>query len=474
MTPTLKPIARAPQWLIDRCGRPHTRDHQQTAPPAEVDPHRASQRAIAYLEDFAPTSIEGDAGDATAYRVAARCKDFGCDEHQTLDLMLGHWNERCQPPWSPDELQVKVENAYQYGLEALGVAAPEAQFEPVAPPRPAGGLVELYRDVCPQVGRRALVKGLLDHGAMSVWYGESNAGKSAVVMDMALHIAIGWDWQGQKVDRMAVLYVAAEGPETIRRRVEAFRRKHGDKIGEDVPFAILPHAVDLVHGSDGARRVAEAVAEVESLTGVKVGLVVIDTLSRTLAGGDENSNVDMGSAVKRADQIRVATGAHVLVVHHSGKDKARGARGHSLLRAATDTEIEVEPGIIRVTKQRDYPTGEVYGFALEPVAIGRDVDGDEVTAPVVRSRQASAYEEFGAVLSDRAVAFLRHLDTVPALAAGGCGMPEDDVREEFYSTVARELFPDSRKKAFQRVREEILDSGTFRRDSGTWVRSAVL
>ena len=42
-----------------------------------------------------------------------------------------------------------------------------------------------------------------------------------------------------------------------------------------------------------------------------------------------------------------------MLVHHTGKDTAKGARGHSLLRAATDTEIEV--------KREEVPPSELGG-----------------------------------------------------------------------------------------------------------------
>jgi hypothetical protein len=77
-----------------------------------------------------------------------------------------------------------------------------------------------------------------------------------------------------------------------------------------------------------------------------------------------------------------------MIVHHTGKDAAKGARGHSSLRAATDTEIELvadESGnrYAKVTKQRDYEGGEKFFFDLKPVILGVDQDGDEVSTCVV-------------------------------------------------------------------------------------------
>ena len=114
-----------------------------------------------------------------------------------------------------------------------------------------------------------------------------------------------------------------------------------------------------------------------------VALIVLDTLSRVMAGGEENGSVDMGAMVRHFDRIRLATGAHVMVVHHSGKDVARGARGHSLLRAATDTEIEIADRQIAVTKQRDLDKAWSSAFGLKVVTLGCDEDGQDVTSCVL-------------------------------------------------------------------------------------------
>jgi hypothetical protein len=117
--------------------------------------------------------------------------------------------------------------------------------------------------------------------------------------------------------------------------------------------------------------------------------VIIDTLARAMAGGDENKGTDMTLAVAAMDAIRAATGAHVALVHHCGKDEARGARGHSSLRAAVDTEIELSrndgEGIstVRVTKQRDLPPGDPMPFSLRAVELGTNRRGRPITSCIV-------------------------------------------------------------------------------------------
>ena len=71
-----------------------------------------------------------------------------------------------------------------------------------------------------------------------------------------------------------------------------------------------------------------------------IALIVVDTLSRALVGGNENGPEDMTAYIANSDVLREHGQCSVLSVHHSGKATDL-ARGHSSLRAATDTEIEV-------------------------------------------------------------------------------------------------------------------------------------
>jgi hypothetical protein len=94
----------------------------------------------------------------------------------------------------------------------------------------------------------------------------------------------------------------------------------------------------------------------------------------------------MGRLVSNADHIRHSIGCAFEFIHHSGKDVARGARGHSSLKAATDTELEVTTNgglhYMKPTKQRDFPIGDVFAFKLNQVDIGMDQGGEVVTTCV--------------------------------------------------------------------------------------------
>lgn len=87
-------------------------------------------RFVSYLENCI-VAIQGDGGDETTYKVACYGKDLGLPEDQTLTCMLEHWNERCEPPWSPEELQIKVANAYRYGVQRMGELSARNSFDVV-------------------------------------------------------------------------------------------------------------------------------------------------------------------------------------------------------------------------------------------------------------------------------------------------------------------------------------------------------
>jgi hypothetical protein len=76
-----------------------------------------------------------------------------------------------------------------------------------------------------------------------------------------------------------------------------------------------------------------------------------------------------------------------MIVHHEGKDATRGARGHSSLRAAVDTEISLKADgqfkTAKVEKQRDGETGVQFAYTLQPVQLGVDEDGEAITSCIV-------------------------------------------------------------------------------------------
>lgn len=390
------PILQAPDFLVELCQR------KEQAPSVQYDleDDSAHKRAIDWLTNNAPHATEGAGGNETTFRVAAKIKDFGLSQEHAFDLLCDHYNEtKCFPRWDLGDLQRIVENAYNYGSNAVGSASALAEFDVVDLATPTSTPPKrLYSisfgeaaSTALQHRNQPLIKGLLDHGAMSVLYGNSNVGKTFVAVDMAGHIATGMAWNGRKTEQGLVVYIAAEGGQGARQRLLAFKRKHNLQ-DKDVKFELIPCPVDLRSNQADVKELRELIAALEAKYGQKIVLLVVDTLSRALAGGDENSSVDMGLFIKNCDRLRAGLNCHLLVVHHSGKDAARGARGWSGIRAAIDTEIEIANQTISTTKQRDLDLIADVRFELEVVTLGTDRDGDAVTSCTVRLLTAAEFE----------------------------------------------------------------------------------
>lgn len=235
------------------------------------------------------------------------------------------------------------------------------------------------------IDSKYLVKGWLDRGAFSVIYGESNVGKTFFALDLALHVAAGHMWHGSKIEQGAVIYIAGEGGSGIQNRIEAVKLENPDLFAAAKgSFHLLAETLDL-SGETDADALGKAVNEATPT------LIVVDTLARAMGAGDENTATDMGRFVRNIDAIREATGAHVMVIHHSGKDASKGARGSSALRAAVDTEIALTRSdnviMAETRKQRDMPCDNVFAYILRSVFLGTDSDGDAVTSAVVEEAE---------------------------------------------------------------------------------------
>ncbi len=325
-----------------------------------------------------------------------------------------------------------------------------------------------------------LIEDLLDSGAMSVVYGDSNAGKTFVALDQAFCVSTGMPWNGKATKRGLVVYVAAEGGTRIRKELAALKKHYGDTPAP--LFALVRFPIDLRSSDANLKELLELIRGAEEETGEKCVWIIVDTLSRALAGGDENSPVDMGRVVLAADKIRDETKAHFSYIHHTGKDAARGARGHSLLRAATDTEIEVTPDKVAVTKQRDMEGDFSISFALRDVQIGTDMEGNPIKSAVVDwSGEAAnevsiprlhltpatrAYVQAVAVLQNEA-APLRVYPDGPMLKV----LDRERVRTEFYASFAADNQA-AKRQAFNRGETKAKENGliNFRQVGDlTWI-----
>ena len=319
-----------------------------------------------------------------------------------------------------------------------------------------------------------LAKDFLGAGETSCWYGHPGDGKSVLVEDFGLHVAAHMPWHDREVLGGAVLYIALERVQLVKRRALAFKIKH-DVAG--LPFAIMGGVLDL-RDRKTADAVLQVVAEVEKRTGEKVVLIIIDTISRALCGGDENSPKDMGALINTVGRIQDASSAHVALVHHVPHEADR-MRGHGSLLGAIDTTVHIVKGTSErsgtIIKDNDGADGQAVHFTLDSVELCSD--GNNVTtAPVVVPTEGGAATGNSSRVGNAAKIALRLLHD--AIAEAGTIPPASNHmppnsrtcsvetwRSYCYSgTVTDSDNPDSKQKAFVRAFKTLQGAGLI----GVW------
>jgi archaellum biogenesis ATPase FlaH len=333
------------------------------------------------------------------------------------------------------------------GETGLETASPD-EFE--ALPMPVGGKFNIrsHADFAGQVRSvRWIVKDFLPAATLGVLFGESGSGKTFASYDLCAAVCRGIEWNGKRVTKGRVLYVVAEGVAGFVNRIKAYCHQQG----------IKPSDIDMDVISDLTPNLLEPAQITDLIKDIKkrepYDLIVMDTLAQVMPGANENSGEDVGKALAECKRIHRHTGAMVLLVHHSGKDASKGARGWSGLRAAADVELEVlrsdELRSISVTKLKDGQDGANIGFKLHTVILGEDEDGDDITSCIVEyTNTGRATKEKGAVVGPKERQILMVLNEV-----FGLGTDQKMPLPELIEAAAAQLAPPVDGKRDNRKRD---------------------
>jgi hypothetical protein len=407
--------------------------------------------------------------------------DFG-EEHgrSPIDLVLAFGPPRdpaAAALWLCGQLAIEPASlGWRGGHKAAPPPRPDA---PEPEPEPRGTrigrlLVLSVEDAETAPPRDYLMKGLISPAEISVWVGPPKCGKSFLMLYISYMLSLGRPVFGRRVKPTRVLYVAAEGEAGIANRIRALRGQHGHSEA----FHFIAQPADLLR--DGGNK-AELI-KAATLFGSQ--LIILDTLSRLLAGGDENSPEDMGGFVVNVADVRHDTGAHMAIVHHGTKaSNGTNPRGHSLLIGATDALIEVvkaEDGsrTATVTHAKDDADGMVWPFRLDVIELGFDPDGDPITtllASEVEGQPEAPEQPQRAAMGDNLTIAFRTLHD--AIKVHGVADPllgrmiiaEADWREWFYREGRPGATQEAKKKAFQRAVSGLLARGVIAtRDDRVW------
>jgi len=270
------------------------------------------------------------------------------DGNPYTDLVIPHDDE---PPFDP--------------WDDMAPTGPAPEPGP-ARERPAGIRGRLYSvsDLAALPEPRPLIQRTLDLGTVALLAGYWGTLKSFTALDWGASIATGRPWMGRRTEPKKVLYIAGEGAYGIAQRLESWQKGWRREIPDDM-FTLLPAPVPLLNST--------AVLELCGLVAEDgYGVVFVDTISKSIAGADENSAKDMSKAVESLYLIQSHTrGGTVIGIHHTGKDKTT-VRGSSALEAGVDTVYITEGSPDRLTlsrtKRKDGPTEDVHNMRFSAVA----------------------------------------------------------------------------------------------------------
>lgn len=391
-----QPMALAPQAVIARCKPPGVRaaNAQQTL--VDEDTPQAVALAIAAVA-AAPAALIGERSEA-AYKLACRVRDFGISEAMCRALMA-EWGARSAVVG--DDLHGRIANAYAYAQNASGTKHPSVMFGdvviPEAPPLISPDALAAERGAVVARGVRLLspadcadvppagyvVKHMIAPRQHCCIFGLPGAGKSVLAPHLAYAVAQGRHVFGQRTKAGPVLYICGEDETGMQRRITALRERHGDAPN----FRLVVGLPSLLDPAGGGLAALQQIVEEH-----RPVLIVVDTLAAVFPGLQENEPAAMGGAVAALRSL-TRHGAAVVTVHHSSKT-GDTPRGHSVLNGDLDFSVRVvkddsADGLVvgHMQKNRLAPCdSSTIAFRIEGVPLGRDEDGDTISAPVCTPR----------------------------------------------------------------------------------------
>lgn len=328
-----------------------------------------------------------------------------------------------------------------------------------------------------------LIEDYLLPNSLAMLFGEPAAGKSLLALRWSVELAM---------DNQPVFIIAGEGHFGIRRRLKAIAKHDGcEKLLQRAPLVVSDHGAAFLN-DEGFMSLVEGLNAMQKAHG-EPALIVVDTVHRNFGPGEENSAKDVSLFIERADYLRDAYGASVMLVHHSGHSNTGRARGSSSLRGAVDTELcltyEDDARVLEVTKMKDAPTPEPRAFEIHQLELGWFFDNGEPETSVVLNPSDRPVANKGAKGKQLTKTQRQGLETLKtALEATGEPPPWDTAtdtdppsrvvhldhwREHFYITEP-DRSQEATKKAFQRVRNVLQTSKRIgERDNYFWLEDAI-
>lgn len=213
---------------------------------------------------------------------------------------------------------------------------------------------------------------------------DPKTGKTAIMLTMALCISCGYDFGAFKTHEAGpTLYYGLEGRSAIRKRIEAWKLKTREQrqLPDTIPLQVVERATNLFKEDAQLAAAQQIVAYnkyCKSTYGTELKAIFIDTLTKAMIGGDQNSADDTAQLFNVINLIRDSgVVAPVVFVHHNAKDGK--TRGSSNIEAEADLILGVQKqnDIVKmtITRARSVEDGASFSFILSGVDLGKNIQG---------------------------------------------------------------------------------------------------
>lgn len=252
----------------------------------------------------------------------------------------------------------------------------------------AGGY--FYGDEADILSQNYIAYPILAEHETTVVYADPKAGKTLFTHTVAMHVAAG-KAIGDKVwvaEPRPVLYFALEGQVAVKRRQVAWKALHPQV--QRMPLYVHERPLDLSDAAvrqDFVNKILAAEEYFKRTDENKIGLIVIDTLTKAMPGKDQNSVEDTSAVFDVVGRLREAgVSAAIIFVHHANKAKT-GPRGSGNIMAEPDTLLQIEKteaGQVKVSvamaRSIDDEFENLY-FDIKSHILGKTAQGFEIKAP---------------------------------------------------------------------------------------------
>jgi hypothetical protein len=347
-----------------------------------------------------------------------------------------------------------------FGSAVSNIETADSSFSDV------GSIANKFRVIFPREMRNLpapqyVVDPIVPDSAVTLIYGPPGSCKSFLILDLLASVAIGSPAFGKfRTVPGDTILCAGEAPYAIaRKRWPSFCQARGITHPDSVRFAIVP-AVPLVFDPSEIAALMQSVAS----SGAAPRIVALDTVARAIAGQDENDMRAAGLVTNAAERIRDKFKCAVVLVHHSGKDEDKGARGSSAFEGNVDAVFRVardkDKGVVslRCTKMKDADEPEPIHFKEQRVGESLVLDWipKDEHASLTRRNSGPTRSDVGAALNRLGRSVTTH---VLAVELAGHGATENEV-----SAMARFL----QREAKETIRAYVEHHGTGGRDGTLW------